>query len=268
MITLSSDFGSPYPGAMKGVLLQMTDAQLVDIAHDFPRQNVRASAFWLTQVLPYFPPAVHLAVVDPGVGTERDALVVRAGEHALVGPDNGLLVPPARELVGSAEQITAYRVAVTDDSAAADPATQWPPDPQSSTFHGRDVFAPVAGRVHEEGVDSLEDIEGLQPTEAYETLRFPEYERKEETLVGEVIAIDSFGNVITNIPGTAIEEHIGTQLWVNDIPAPVRRTYATVERGERVVTVGSHGNVEFAVNQARGDVAFTLDVGNPVRIEW
>ncbi|PSP76248.1 NAD operon protein, partial [Halobacteriales archaeon QS_3_64_16] len=98
MITLSSDFGSPYPAVMKGVLCSRTDTHLVDIAHDFPRQDVRTAAFWLREVLPYFPSAVHLVVVDPGVGTERKALVVRAGEHALVGPDNGILLPAARAL--------------------------------------------------------------------------------------------------------------------------------------------------------------------------
>lgn len=268
MITLSSDFGSPYPGAMKGVLLQWTDAQLVDIAHDFPRQNVPASAFWLTQVLPYFPPAVHLAVVDPGVGTDRDAIVVSAGEHALVGPDNGLLVPPARILAADDERFDVYRVAVTHEQNSADPTSQWPPDPASSTFHGRDVFAPVAGRIHEASVDTLADIEGLEPTDEYETLRFPDYEEVDDGLRGEVIAIDAFGNVITNVPGETIESHVGTQVRVNDIPAPVRRTYAAVDRGERVVTIGSHGNVEFAVNQARGEVAFGLSVGDTVHIDW
>lgn len=100
MITLTSDFGTPYPAAMKGVLCQRTDARLVDIAHDFPRQDVRAAAFWLRETLPYFPPATHLVVVDPGVGTDRNALVLRAGEHTLVGPDNGVLRPVARRLVG------------------------------------------------------------------------------------------------------------------------------------------------------------------------
>ena len=98
MITLTSDFGSPYPAAMKGVLCTDTDARLVDIAHDFPRQDVRTTAFWLREVLPYFPPATHLVVVDPGVGTDRAALVIRAGEHVLVGPDNGVLAPVARRL--------------------------------------------------------------------------------------------------------------------------------------------------------------------------
>ncbi|MFC6729855.1 S-adenosyl-l-methionine hydroxide adenosyltransferase family protein, partial [Natronoarchaeum mannanilyticum] len=103
MITLSSDFGSPYPAAMKGVVLQRTDARLVDVSHTFPRQDVRAAAFWLREILPYFPPATHLVVVDPGVGTDRAAIAVEAGEHVLVGPDNGVLLPAARELAGAAD---------------------------------------------------------------------------------------------------------------------------------------------------------------------
>jgi len=77
VITLASDFETPYPAAMKGVMLQRTDARLVDVGHDFPRHDVRTAAFWLREVLPYFPSAVHLAVVDPGVGTERAALAIR-----------------------------------------------------------------------------------------------------------------------------------------------------------------------------------------------
>jgi len=115
MITLSSDFGSPYPAAMKGVILSQSAARLVDVAHDFPRQDVRAAAFWLREVLPHFPPAVHLVVVDPGVGTDRAAIVVRAGDHALVGPDNGVLLPVARAL---ADDLEIYRIAVDDPRAA------------------------------------------------------------------------------------------------------------------------------------------------------
>ena len=103
MITLSSDFGAPYPAAMKGVIARACDARLVDVSHEFPRQDVSTAAFWLTQTLPYFPPAVHCVVVDPGVGTDRDALVVRAGEHALVGPDNGVLLPAASMVPPTAE---------------------------------------------------------------------------------------------------------------------------------------------------------------------
>src|SRR6056297_2694765 len=137
MITLTTDFGSPYPAAMKGVICQRTDARIEDIAHDLPRQDVRAAAFWLTQTLPYFPPAVHCVVVDPGVGTDRAALVVRAGDHALVGPDNGVLLPAARTLPNQSGEGTGIEV------------FRWVyEDPESSTFHGRDVFAPAAATVH------------------------------------------------------------------------------------------------------------------------
>jgi Uncharacterized conserved protein len=151
MITLTSDFGSPYPAAMKGVMLRRTDAQLVDIAHDLPRQDPRAAAFWLRETVPYFPPAVHLAVVDPGVGTDRRAITIRVGDHALVGPDNGLLRPVVRRLRESVPEIeptaAAYEIVVDD--------------PESATFHGRDVFAPAAAEIHAAGVDSIETVDIL-----------------------------------------------------------------------------------------------------------
>ncbi|WP_136716345.1 SAM hydrolase/SAM-dependent halogenase family protein [Halorientalis salina] len=249
MITLSSDFGTPYPAAMKGVILQESDARLVDVAHDFPRQDVRASAFWLREVLPYFPPAVHLVVVDPGVGTDRDAVVLRTGDHALVGPDNGVLVPVAREL-GPDDSFEAFTVAVDD--------------PASSTFHGRDVFAPAAASVHEAGVDSFQESEQFSPTEDVVNLRFPEPRVGENTATGEVLVVDGFGNVITNVPGDVLTDRFGSQVTVNDEQAPARRMYAAVDAGERLVTVGSHGNVELAVNRGRGEEAFGLSAGDEV----
>ena len=249
MITLSSDFGSPYPAAMKGVILQESDARLVDVAHDFPRQDVRASAFWLREVLPHFPPAVHLVVVDPGVGTDRDALVIRTGEHALVGPDNGVLVPVAREL-GPDESFEAFTVAVED--------------PASATFHGRDVFAPAAASVHEAGVESFDDLAGFAATDDVVDLAFPTPSVTADAASGEVLVVDGFGNVITNVPGKVLTDHFGTQVTVNDESVPARRTYAAVDPGDRLATVGSHGNVELAVNQGRGDEAFGLDAGDDV----
>src|SRR6056297_3026681 len=117
MITLASDFGTPYPAAMKGVMLSRTDAQLVDIAHDLPRQDPRAAAFWLRETIPWFPPAVHLAVVDPGVGTDRRAVAIRVGDHAIVAPDNGLARPVVRRLRerGDNEPTTAAFEITIDD---------------------------------------------------------------------------------------------------------------------------------------------------------
>jgi S-adenosylmethionine hydrolase len=249
MITLSSDFGAPYPAAMKGVIARACDARLVDVSHEFPRQDVSTAAFWLTQTLPYFPPAVHCVVVDPGVGTDRDALVVRAGEHALVGPDNGVLLPAARELADDVEVFTwAYE------------------DAASTTFHGRDVFAPAAATVHEAGVDAVPDLDRTTATDEFVDLQFPVADRDGDEATGEVLVVDGFGNVITNIPGDMLAGWFGESVTVNGDAVPVRRAYAAVGVGERLVTVGSHGNVELAVNQGQGDDAFGLDVGSSVRV--
>jgi S-adenosylmethionine hydrolase len=268
MITLSSDFGSPYPAAMRGVLLNQTDARLVDIAHEFPRQDVQATAFWLCQVLPYFPPAIHLVVVDPGVGTERSALVIRAGEHALVGPDNGVLLPAARTL---ADDIDVFEVEYDRGEPAAGEAAgeiSWPPVPESSTFHGRDVFAPAAAQVYKAGVGQFEDREGFRATDEYVDLTLPEPSFERDGIIGRAIAVDGFGNVITNIPGDVLADRFGDHVKVNGIWASIQRAYADVDEGHRVVTVGSHGNVELAVNQGRGSETFGIASGGRVRLTW
>jgi len=251
MITLSTDFGSPYPAAMKGVICRRSDARIEDIAHDFPRQDVRTAAFWLTQTLPCFPPAVHCVVVDPGVGTDRAALVVRAGDHALVGPDNGVLLPVARAL---ADEFEVFRWAYED--------------PESSTFHGRDVFAPAAATIHNHGVDDVEGLPRTSRTDRYVDLQFPVPTVDRERARGEVLVVDDFGNAITNISGEELDAHGGETVTVNGRTAAVRRAYAGVDAGEPLVTVGSHGNVELAVNRGRGDEAFGVSAGETVTVEW
>ncbi|MEZ3164576.1 SAM-dependent chlorinase/fluorinase [Halorubrum sp. RMP-47] len=278
MITLTSDFGSPYPAAMKGVIRRHTDAELIDVAHDLPRGDPRAAAFWLRFVLPEFPPAVHCAVVDPGVGTDRDALVVRAGEHVIVAPDNGLAMPPARALATDESDFEVWTLAVDD--------------PASETFHGRDVFAPAAARVRtaldeaasaEAGAaDSAGDgsldadaiaaalsgLDDLAPASDPVDIHFPEpsVERDDGDAIaidGEVLAIDRFGNVITNVPGDLVRDR--DWLRVNGDLTPVAETFGAVDPGERLVTVGSHGYAECDVNDGRGDGAFDLRPGDAVR---
>jgi S-adenosylmethionine hydrolase len=250
VITLASDFGSPYPAAMKGVIASHTDTQLIDVAHDFPRQEVHTAAFWLREVLPSFPPAVHLVVVDPGVGTDRAALVLRAGDHALVGPDNGVIAPAARRLAGT-DAIEAFAI---DDGDAA-----------SSTFHGRDVFAPAAAAVQNRGIDALETLDRLSPVAEYEDLTFPDPDVGDDRIQGTVLVVDGFGNVITNVPGSALADV--DAVTVDGQRVPVVATFGMVSPGERLVTVGSHGNLELDVNQGRGDAAFGLEPGDAVVIE-
>ena len=277
MITLSSDFGSPYPAAMKGVMLRRTDAQLVDIAHDLPRQDTRAAAFWLRETVPYFPPAVHLAVVDPGVGTDRRAIAIRVGNHALVGPDNGLLRPVIRRL---RESLAASESAVSTDEPADStnrPAasTDEPPvsaheiaveNPASATFHGRDVFAPAAAEIHAAGVDTMDAVEGLSPLSLSDCvdLHFPTPSRDGETIHGEVLVVDDFGNAITNVPGGWLDGV--SEAHVDGDTVAVCETFASVDPGERLLTVGSHGYIECDVNQGRGDDAFDLTAGSSLTI--
>ncbi len=245
MITLSSDFGSPYPASMRGVILGQSDARLVDISHDFPRGDVRTAAFWLREVLPYFPPAVHLAVIDPTVGSGRDVLVVRAGEHRLVGPDNGLLVPVARRLD---DRFTCFRL--TDVDAA------------SNTFHGRDVFAPLAATIHEQPDPGSHPT--LQPAVDPVGLSFPDAELDGQTARGTVLVIDGFGNAITNVPGEWLTPITGGTVCVDDRTVHAVSHYAAVEAGRPLVTVGSTSYVELAVNGGRGDEWFGLSTDDAV----
>jgi len=261
MLTLASDFGSPYPAAMKGVICSRTDAQLVDIAHDLPRQNPRAAAFWLRETIPWFPPAVHLAVVDPGVGTDRRAVAVRVSDHAIIAPDNGLARPVARRL----RETTA-----ATDTATAEPAIEAfeiiTDDPASSTFHGRDVFAPAAADIHATGVDAMADLGRLSriDLDSCVDIEFPTPTVADGTIHGEVLVVDDFGNVITNVPG---EELAGVEtVEVDGTSVPVVETFDRVDRGEKLVTVGSHGYVECDVNHGRGEEIFGLAVGDDVRL--
>jgi S-adenosylmethionine hydrolase len=251
MITLASDFGDPYPAAMRGVVLRAApDARPVDVTHRLPRGDIRAGAFWLAFLLPEFPPAVHCCVVDPGVGTDRAALAVRAGEHVLVGPDNGLLLPPARALADGDVDVFEWRYE----------------NPASATFHGRDVFAPAAAAVHRAGVDAVAGLERTDRTDEYVDLRLPEPEHTPAGAVGEVLVVDDFGNCITNVPGEALPSV--ERVTVDGETVPVGGSFAAVEPGERLVTVGSHGNLECDVNDGRGEEAFGLAPGDAVRFEW
>jgi hypothetical protein len=289
MLTLASDFGSPYPAAMRGVLcseLAPDPPRLVDVAHDLPRGDVRAAAFWLRFVLPEFPPAVHLAVVDPGVGTDRDALLVRAGEHVLVGPDNGSLLPPARALARTGRGGGADDAG--DDGPTTDAADQ-PVEayrlaydaPASATFHGRDVFAPAAAAAHRAVAadgwtpTAVASLDGVAPTDPVDLrLPDPDVDRAAGRATGEVLVVDDFGNVVTNLPGAVLDGVPAVTVLGGDAvedgaagdvgdaaaadPVPVVDTFAEVPRGARLVTVGSHGNVELDVNDGRGDEAFGL----------
>ncbi len=241
LITLITDFGTVdgYVGEMKGVLLSRApDAEIVDITHDIPAQDVERARLTIARVWRRFPPGtIHLVVVDPGVGSTRAAIAVASDGRFLVGPDNGVLSPAL--LIASARAVS-----LTVPSGA------------SSTFHGRDVFAPAAAALACGA--SLDALGREAPSPIIR--RTPEPTRRADgALEGEVIAIDRFGNAITNLIGLR-----GGVVDVGSTSVPLRRTYAEASIGEPVAVVGSTGFVEIAVRN--GDAAKTIGLQRGARV--
>jgi S-adenosylmethionine hydrolase len=241
IITLLTDFGTAdgYVGEMKGVLLAgAPEATLVDITHEIAAQDVESARLTLARVWRRFPPGtVHLVVVDPGVGTDRAALAVASDERFLVGPDNGVL--------SAALLIAGSRVVALETPSNA-----------SATFHGRDVFAPAAARLASGAAIETLGSPAAQPR----VRRTPEPRRTGDgALLGEVIAIDRFGNAITNLVGlrAGVVEAVGLSL-------PLRRTYAEAPVGAPVAIVGSSGLIELAVRDGNAARVLHLTRGTAV----
>lgn len=245
-ITLISDFGAFYPAVMKAVIFGIAPlATIVDVTHDIPPQNVREGAFILRETVKYFPRGTtHIAVVDPTVGTSRLALVIEAGGHYLVGPDNGLLIPAARSL-GDLEAMCIQASAT------------------SSTFHGRDIFAPVGARL------SLGQLQNLEPAPAYTDLELQDARESEHTVSGTVLYVDRFGNCVTNISGTFMLRRSGYgSMYLLNGAATVLfvRTYGDVAYGRPLLTIGSFDLVEVSINQGDAAKELNLNSGDEVTL--
>ena len=239
-ITLTTDFGPVYPGVMKGVVLSINSgATLVDIDNSVPAGNIAYGAFVLRYASRYFPPGtIHLAVVDPGVGGPRRALVIEGEKFRYVGPDNGLLIPAAR----AQGRFTAYEL--TDIAFHSKTV--------SPVFHGRDVFAPAAAYL------SLgREIPGLRAITDPVDLDFGTPVIEDGKIKGKVLFVDGFGNVVTNIGGEAFSGllFLGDTPVVNGVYATYVTTYCGAPPGSMVILVGSHGMVEVSCS---GDSASTL----------
>jgi S-adenosyl-L-methionine hydrolase (adenosine-forming) len=241
IITLITDFGTAdgYVGEVKGVLLSsVPDVELVDITHDIPPQDVERARLTVARVWRRFPArAIHLVVVDPGVGSARAALAVASDGRFLVGADNGVL-SPALLIPG------ARAVALTVSAGV------------SATFHGRDVFAPAAAALARgESLEAL-GVEARSPI----VRRTPEPTRRGDgALVGEIIAIDHFGNAVTNLIGLR-----GGTIEVGPEMVPLRHTYVEAKIGEAVAVVGSTGFIEIAIRN--GDAARALQLSRGTRV--
>ena len=267
VIGFLTDFGLDAAAATcRAVMLSICrDAQIVDIAHTTRKYAIRDGAFLLRFSLPYFPVGVHIGVVDPGVGTRRRPMGIRTGRgDVLIGPDNGLLVPAADALGGVEE---ARELANRD---------LWLPE-TTTTFHGRDIFAPVAAHLSA-GDAEFEAIGPVVPADELIRLPEPEAVATDGAIETVVTYVDSFGNV--RLAGGADElrgafGEIGDEtplVAVFDGPEPVREatrygsTFGVVPRGSSLVYVDSLGNLAMADNQ--GNLAGRLGIGHdrPVRI--
>jgi S-adenosylmethionine hydrolase len=252
VITLTTDFGrrDAWVGAMKGVIVGIAgDVTIVDISHDIAAHDVEEAAFALETAARWFPPGtIHVAVVDPGVGTVRRGLVVEAGGHRFVGPDNGLFTPfLVNEARAFALDTPAYRL----------PAV-------SATFHGRDVFAPAAAHLAL-GVDPAR----FGPRVAAPIRLAWDVATVDGTRIrGRVVHVDRFGNLVTSIradlvaaAGEGLRVKLGRQLL------PLVRTYGDLRRRHAGALIGSGERLEIAVREGNAARRFSARRGTPVVVE-
>lgn len=237
LLTLLSDFGfeDTYVGVLKGVIAQINpDLKVIDLTHQIPPQDVAAARFSLMSAYVYFPQGtVHIAVVDPGVGSARRGVAIQIAAGVLVGPDNGLFS-------GVLEQTPA--IAAVE---LANPHYWLTPQP-STTFQGRDIFAPVGAHIAS-GV-ALEQLGTEIATDSLVKLALPACTVDSCSVSGVIQAVDHFGNLVTNIPGIYVQQ----KRWsaeISGLTIPGGRTYSDTCPGELIALVGSHGWVEVAVNQ-------------------
>jgi S-adenosylmethionine hydrolase len=255
IITLTTDFGSrdPFVGVMKGVILGINRrVHLVDLTHEIAPHDVLEGALALEAAVPFFPPGtIHVAVVDPGVGSNRRALALAARGQQFVGPDNGLFT----FLLGE----PGWRAVALENSAYALPGV-------SQTFHGRDRFAPAAAHLST-GVS----LESLGPSASDPVrLPWPEARREGEHLVGEVIHIDRFGSLLTSVRAEDVES-LGppggvTVEVAGRLVQGLCRSYVDRRAGECGAIIGSSQRLEIFAREASARAALGAERGTPVRL--
>ncbi|HEY8539781.1 MAG TPA: SAM-dependent chlorinase/fluorinase [Steroidobacteraceae bacterium] len=257
VITITTDFGhqGPFVATMKGVILtRLPDARIIDVTHEVPVYWPAEAGFWLARSFMYFPRgSVHVAVVDPGVGTSRDIIAIHADEHAFLAPDNGLLAP----LVGRARNVSIRRV----DLPAARERFNLPTP--SATFHGRDIFAPIAAELAA-GRARIEDLgpatSDIVPAWVDDPIATP------EQVSGVIITIDHFGNLITNIEAEMVKRFVRPVVRTGGHTFPLKRTYGDVRPGDFLALINSFGVLEIARAEQSAAEALGLGRGAPVTV--
>jgi S-adenosyl-L-methionine hydrolase (adenosine-forming) len=264
MITLLSDFGDRdiYVGVMKGVIAQINpELTMVDLTHQIPPQNIAAARFCLMNAYPYFPAGtVHLAVVDPGVGGTRRAIAVEFANGFLVGPDNGLfsglLSQSPASVFGAAQPIAVVELTNPD---------YWRTPQPSRTFHGRDIFAPVAAHLAS-GVP-LQELGNPINSATLVQINIAGCTLTETGITGSIQYIDHFGNLVSNIPGNYVQ---GKTWYIKaaGLTIPGCETYSDVKVGEAIALVESHDWVEIAINKGNAHSQLQVLLGDTVELSF
>lgn len=260
LVTLLTDFGlsDVYVGVMKGVIAQINpQIQAIDLTHAIPPQDIAAARFHLMNAYPYFPKeTVHIAVVDPGVGSQRRSIAVQLKSGYVVAPDNGLVSGIIHEAVAAVE---------------LNHSQYWRSQTPSATFHGRDIFAPVGAHLAN-GVP-LRTLGTEIDLDSIVRLPIPDVIETATELRGVIQAIDHFGNLITNIPGEKVRATFDTRdrdrIWnirVNQTLYSGKRTYADAVIGEIIGLIGSHGWIELAMNRGNAQSFLKLKVGDAIAV--
>jgi S-adenosyl-L-methionine hydrolase (adenosine-forming) len=254
IVTLLSDFGDRdiYVGVMKGAIAQINPKlTVVDLTHQIPPQNIAAARFCLMNAYAYFPVGtVHVAVVDPGVGSQRRAIALQCTGGFLVGPDNGLFSGVLSQNPAiAAVELTNFNY--------------WRNPQPSNTFHGRDIFAPVGANLAS-GVPIQELGTAIDPATLVQ-LNIGEYQETITGILGCIQYIDHFGNLVTNIPASYVQ---GKTWWVqvNGLTIPGGETYSNVGIGEAIALVESNGWVEIAINQGNAHLQLQINLQDSLEV--
>lgn len=256
IVTLTTDYSEQdaYVGAMKGVILSLCrDATMVDITHDIRPQDVFHAAFIIKSVYRWYPEeTVHVAVVDPGVGSSRRRVAMQCGKHFFVGPDNGVFSYVMREL-GVVECVELPAPSAAERFGGA-------------TFDGRDVFAPAASRIACNSPLSELGSPIVDPV----MLDLPVPKTEDSHISGRIIYVDHFGNCISNIerPDIQLEDRPAV-VSVGGLPVgPIRQTYTDVPENELLALVNSMGHLEVAMNHGNASEELNCDVGSKVDVKF
>lgn len=263
IITLTTDFGltDAYVGQMKGVILGISpDARIVDITHEIRSQQIQQAAFLTQTAWPAFPQGtIHVAVVDPGVGTERRAILLQTDQGSFLGPDNGVL---SAALPDDTRPATASVIPVSGSLRVFELSNEaYMRQPTSATFHGRDIFAPAAAHLSI-GLDPAELGSPLTELNALPPFRAARGE--DGTMTGQVVHVDRYGNVVTDIRSADLPEgSFSIEVAGHSVPGPYR-TFADLEGLGAIV-----GSSQFlGIAAPEGDAAeiLEIDIGGPVRL--